>query len=44
MKSAGVLQDVSGISTGSLEVLQDASQSDFWMMGEWERMHEWVGR
>jgi len=31
-------------STGSLEVLQDVSQLDFWMMGKWERMHEWVGR
>jgi len=43
-KSAGVLQDVSGISTGSSEFLQDVLKIGFWMMDEWKGMHEWVGR
>jgi len=43
-KSAGVLQDVSGISTGSSEFLQDVLKIRFWMMDEWKGMHEWVGR
>jgi len=43
-KSAGVLQDVSGISTGSSEISTGCSKIGFWMMGEWKRMHEGIGR
>jgi len=43
-KSAGVLQDVSGISTGCSEISTRCLRIGFLRMSECRKMHGWIWR